>query len=373
MGYREVEKEAEKENRLNKAKRVVKKLRKGNRELKLSFIDISKKVLSTDMDNPNFEDEVTLLHELSKFYELIEPNWRTSFNELNGRKRKYGIEEPIKKDEDVFDLLGGVVDTDTDKASLAAVNMYLANKLAHAYGVARDRIVEDILSKNNVSGNVKDISNYLKVYYKNRFDKNVKAENKVRDKLLRKGITDDIIEQCTSAGVYSLAVAEMHAFSIKDRSMMMAISRFKNREVSQGIGEDAPISFGMKEISENEKLLVVDLPYFGQFSVHMKDPGMISAMSDTIYSKAIYAFESVMLTEKTSTEVSKDIEKMRELIGKEGLTRVDAIRKVAQARVEAERNYSSQDIDEEVQKYAHHLLLKSGAGKKALDSLYDER
>lgn len=52
-----------------------------------------------------------------------------------------------------------------------------------------------------------------------------------------------------------------------------------------------------KEIPVTENLFVIDLPYFGQLSVHMKLKSSISALSDTPYnSLKVYSTESLLLT-----------------------------------------------------------------------------
>jgi len=83
---------------------------------------------------------------LAKLYEKLNPNWKAEFNAFEEKRtdKKYGLER-LNAEETLFDVISGVMENDSDNASVVAMNMYLANKIAHSCSQARDRIVEKIM------------------------------------------------------------------------------------------------------------------------------------------------------------------------------------------------------------------------------------
>jgi hypothetical protein len=60
---------------------------------------------------------------------------------------------------------------------------------------------------------------------------------------------------------------------------------------------------------ETGNSLVIDLPYYGQFAVHIKNKKSISALSDITYDEIrFYEKESVILTDDISESAQKILE-----------------------------------------------------------------
>lgn len=389
MSYNRSDRDMDKEIRIKRARGVLNRLRNAKREHQKSpfagqsmdsillddsmdFFIVREKILATDFDTPRISDEEVLFHKLTEFYELIEPGWRASFNELNARQQRYGIDGVLHANQSVRTLLESVEKSDDDNASLVAINMYLANKLAHAFGMARDRLVEYELEKNNVRADVKEVSRIMKKYFKDKENGDYRSVERQKRKLCDLGVDDAILSSLEQEGLGEIISEEVRAFALKDAMMMTFINRMHEREQSSELSDEDLISYG-KTIDEKEKdILVVDLPFFGQFSVHMQHPDTISSMSNTPYHKFVYSLESVMLTEEHSAEVEEDIDAI-DILESSGMSEVEAIRTVARKRVQHDRALSAQIRDEEAKKYAHHVTLKSGRSKKTLDDLYDDR
>lgn len=383
-----IEREVDQAARRARAKALVARLREAKKEFErlplnervilpnsqlddgMNFFSVRDKILRTELGNDTLEDEEVLFHKLADFYDKIIPNWRVNFNTLNEANPRYGIEEEITKEEKVRELLENVEGSDFDNMSLVAVCMYLSNKLAHEFGVTRDRIVEDELRKfRAISGDAKSVSQKLKNYFKAKAAENTQEANRQEDLLKKLGINGAMLERFEQLGLGELVSEEIKAFALKDAMMMTFIDRVQARENNRGLGQDDLISYGMLT-QEDGQILVVDLPFYGQFSVHMQTPETISAMRGTPYKNFVYSLESVMLTEGVSQDVNDDLKRIREL-EKKGTKTASAIQQVARDRLESDAEGRSNHQKERL-KYQHHLALKYGKGKKTIDTLYKE-
>lgn len=321
----------------------------------------------TTVENDNLDKLVNL-------YEKLRPDWIVNFNdfEKNRKDIKYSA-AGIKKDTSLLEVVEGVKENDLDNASVLAMNMYIANKIAHTCGIARDRIVEGIMVQtcgehiSQEDFTVKKASKLIKKYFIAKNKNDISKMRRMKQYLRDFEIENDEIEQLDRLGISELIQMEMDIFAIKDLEMMNLITRLQERDRIQETEIDSdeidpPMSYGIKEDDKGNRLMVVDLPFFGQFSVHMRDPMTISALSDTEYNKFVYARESVMLTEDISPIAKEDWHNSKGTI--------EGIKKVAMDRM---KGYGKRDKLDEVTRYAHHLTLKSGGSKKELDDIYDGR
>ena len=178
-------------------------------------------------------------------------------------------------------------------------------------------------------------------------------------KLKKFGIKEENLEDLRSLNIEVLSKGQRDGYYIKDFEMDRAIELLK---------EDDEISYGKftKNMTDNngveildsegnpkqEHLFVVDLPYYGQFSIHMKTESSISALSDTPYDELrIYEKESVLLTDEVSSWAKKIIlgKTFKEVVGK--------LKNIRRNRKNGAR-------------IAHYTALKLGATKEELDELY---
>lgn len=370
MGYRKVEREADFEMQLKNARTVLLRWKEHKKDIGLE--SISKIILGMELeDKENYDSESMLLECLSQVFEIAHPRWIAEFNSLEEHRteseKKYGMEKINPKNADLYEIISSVVENDDDNTSVLAMNMYLANKIAHAFADTRVVITKKLLSDRNIRGNIKEISETLKMYYKAK-GKNSFKEQEQKRRLSKLNIHDDFLLEFEREGIHDLIQAELYTFGVKDHEMMTFINRMKVRSKTQD--KEEQLSYGRALDSDGKALLVIDLPYFGQFSLHMRDLDTISALNDTEYSKFVYNVKTVMMVDTASLEVEEDLKMARKKSS--GIPSSKQLEKVARARVEQEKNSSEEYIEIETRKYAHHLILKNGGTKKDLDELYDE-
>jgi len=319
---------------------------------------------------------------LAKLYEKLNPSWKAEFNSFEEQRKdkKFGLGN-LKPDDSLYELISEVMYNDSDNASVVAMNVYLSNKIAHLCSNARDRIVEGYLlgksgNKKLTEAQIKETSSKIKKYFieKARMD-NPKLRDKSSIELMIKNIKEELkdvkiedrdLEKFEKQNFYKLIQMEKELFAIKDFEIVNVITRLKERDrlYNSGIETDEPMSYGMANDENGEPILVIDLPYFSQFSVHLKkESEAISALSDVSYDKEVYALETVMLTEGISPEIKEDLKK----VGKD----FSKIKSVARERIRNDRSVTGKNS---ATSYAHHVLLKSGGSKKELDNfVYNER
>lgn len=109
-----------------------------------------------------------------------------------------------------------------------------------------------------------------------------------------------------------------------------------------------------------DNILVIDLPYYGQFSVHMKNFQSISALRDTPYNGLhVYEKESIMLTDNISNAAKQYL--LRKTGNNTWPDLSDIMGDLKQMRKTNPR-------------FAHYIAIKMGATKQELDEMYsDER
>ena len=307
-----------------------------------------------EKEQENFETLIDL-------YEKINKDWIKEYNEFEEQRKpinkRFGTDK-IKRNTQLMDIIGNVGKDENDKASRTAMSMYLANKIAHCCGVARDRLVEYKLFERHGEDSfyldiVKDISKDVKLYFYAKQKKDITKMKRLEKRLnTLGGLSNDDLQSLEDMGVPELVKLELEAFNIKTNEMMALVQKLQKRDENQKNGKnsdelDKPMSYGLGKAEDKKDILIIDLPYFGQFSVHMREPATISVLTNNPYGKLVYSIESVMLTKEMSPKAKEDSKKANRT--------TEGIKKI------------SGDI-----KYKHYLVLKNGGSKEELDEIYQK-
>ena len=168
---------------------------------------------------------------------------------------------------------------------------------------------------------------------------NTKAANIAQRQLAKNGITIDEIEILRKRGYAALAKGYVDCMAIKDEAIAESIKILK---------EDKTQSFGLAKVKNGkreEKVFVIDVPCFGQMSVHMYDERLITALAEHEYKYPICNTENVLLIDKVSAyQESFILQDTTELI--------ESLKKLKS------------------RKEAHEIAVKAGFEKDELEMLY---
>lgn len=290
---------------------------------------------------------------LMRLYDSIS-DWKKEYKKVEMRKPSE-VRTPLNV-ENIEDVIDGAM---YDDILELAISMHVANKIAHECDWAIEDIIENFLSKkvksNELPETVLEDKNATPIIRKigRIFDPinqgNRKTMEWLRNTLGEYGITSRMLKDLQGCGLEELNKMQRNAFYIKDYEMENAIDLLKDRDdISYG-------RFSTKGSEGKEHILVIDLPYYGQFCVHMKTERSISALKNTKYDQMhMYETESVLLMDGISRAAKSFIKKRKES-GKSTLDQIiPELRKIRKDRP----------------RYAHYIALKMGATKQELDKLY---
>lgn len=291
---------------------------------------------------------------LMRLYDSIS-DWKKEYKKVEMRKPA-AVRTPLNV-ENIEDVIDGAM---YDDILELALSMHVANKIAHACDWAIEDIIENFLLKKvnskELPETVLEDENATPIIRKigRIFDPVNQGNPRTMDWLRRTlgeyGITSRMLRDLEGCGLEELNQMQRNAFYIKDYEMENAIDLLKDRDdISYG-------RFSTKGPEGKEHRLVIDLPYYGQFCVHMKTERSISALRNTKYDQMhMYETESVLLVDGISKSAKNFIKKRKES-GKSTLDKmIPELRKIRQDRP----------------RYAHYIALKMGATKQELDKLYE--
>lgn len=307
-----------------------------------------------DIIKPNTYRFLSLEERFSKIMYLYDSisDWKSEYAKVEKRKpRDIRTELTIETAEDVID---GAAYDDLLEVTLS---MHIANKIAYEAIFAKEKIIEkfitekvknkeldeSLLEQANLNLAIKRIA----IVYDTINDRNSLITKISKAELEKLGITSKILQELSGKGIEELNQLERTAFYIKSYETDNVIDILKDRD---------DISYGMIT-DETGNSLVIDLPYYGQFAVHIKNKKSISALSDITYDEIrFYEKESVILTDDISESAQKFIDS-RKQSGKTGLKQlIPELRKIRQDRP----------------RFAHYVALKMGATKQELDEMYKD-
>lgn len=270
-------------------------------------------------------NNITRLGLIAETIETINNTYKADFEKLESRKPK---NKQIKLGEgfslhDVIEAAEGIPVTEK------ALEIFYANKIAHVCRTTQKKMLSDMIAEENAENeefetlmydfNESEINNIalsLHRYFIAEKNMNNKATKIAKIQLAKKGIENDQIAKLRRKGYDVLAKSYIDNMAIKDEAIAESIDLLK---------EDEDQSFGLAKIrnSKNKKeenLFVIDIPCFGQMSVHIYAPELITSLSKHEYTYPIYQTENVLLSDRTSqyqeSFLSKSTEELIEALKK---------------------------------------------------------
>ncbi len=309
--------------------------------------------------------------ELMRLYDKLEPDWKKEYEKVEARKPKE-LQTPLGAN-NIEEVINGAI---YDKLLEMCLSMHIANKIAHKLEFFKNIIIKKMLQDKVETGEIsEDILSDRKKFAKvsRIISEMIDPTNENNESLIewnqnilnRDNITSDVIQKLRDMEVGKLIKGKANAFAAKDIEITKALKALAEiKDISYGIYTKTKTDREGKTIYDSqgmptyENLLVVDLPYYGQFSIHMKQESSISALSKIPYygRRYIYEKETVLLTDEISPVAIKFIEREKRK-GKSGTFK---------------GLYTElREIDKVNPRYAHYLALKLGATKDELHNLHN--
>lgn len=321
------------------------------------------------------EELASKFSELMFFFKEITPNWAESYNKKEEEKTNNMSatidESEISIDKIVSDanklpsgLYGNVEPEKLRSIRITALTMFYANKIAHQSRYLRETILShhlnyeiennDIVEKAIKDGRFKEISDKLKSYYMSKFEYLEERERGASEEYLKIRRADysmrlKALEECgidrddkilRSKALGNLVISEKDAFSIKDIAM---------KDLVNQLSRQSDILYGIKKDNDGKEILVVDLPGYGQFSVHTKAENCMRKEKIPQYPYDVYGVDkgNVLLLEAKSPTMNYILNKYTK--------KAD----IMKALVDLD------DISE-----AHQIAVKLGYNKNALRKIH---
>lgn len=309
------------------------------------------------------------------FFETVTPNWAANHNKIESQKTnnmkssidesKYTIDKIIQDAERMPNgLYGNIKPEHLRNIRVSALTMFYANKIAHQSKVLREKYISQVVNYEILGNGVLDnaikngkfgeISNIIKYYYFNRilYDdeklnnassdvlKLKSAEiNKCKEELSKYGIspTSDIYKKKT---LLNLVKTETDAYAIKDTTMGDLVNQLSKQN---------DILYGIKRDDKRKEILVVDLPGYGQFSVHTVENQCIAKSKVPDYPYKVY-----------------DVDIGKALLTQSSTPTMDYVLKKCKNKSEIMKALKELDEEEE----AHQIIVKLGYNKNALAQIH---
>lgn len=346
------------------------------RQLKKEDIEKFKKIREHYSERAS-EDNLNALLDL---YEQLIPNWVQEFNNFsrelsyeNTTNNKifddflsvelpsnYSIENlkaPQNKDENSFiDIMqrGRII--------------HLSNKLAHYVDYLMDTKIAEYMRKNEIPFGSRENFDNIKKYIKRTYHPS-KCRRQKEDAMSRliafynfesadfeKGKNLDSLNLGDSIWLYNKLMY------IKDTEIENV-----NSLVVENNRND--ISYGLKEVDEDNTLFVMDIQKFGQFSVHVKSEDLKAKIKEK-YTMPIYNRKTNMLTNYMSNSAIEFIEEVKSDNSGDREKHVNKFWK--RSRKERRRLTSEIGYLDLSRKEKHEIAVKAGLIKRDLEELERE-
>ncbi len=284
---------------------------------------------------------------LMHLYDEME-RWKKEYKKVEKHKPE-DIRTPLTA-ERIEELIDSAL---YDEMIEVTLSMHVSNRIAHTCIFAKEYIIKKFILDKIENGQLEekiDLDKALK-----RIDiisDPINTEESMITKISKAelksfGITEEMLRELQGKGLKELSQLERSAFYIKTYETENTIKLLKKRD---------DISYG-KVTNETGDALVIDLPYYGQFAVHLKSKESVSALSNTPYdSLHFYEKESVMLTDEISEKAQRFINSRRENGKLDLKDLIPELRKIKKDRP----------------RFAHYVAVKMGATKQELDELYKD-
>lgn len=306
-------------------------------------------------------DTHEMLGNLLKTYAALEPNWKNIHNRVEEKKPKK-MQSFISKDYTIEDILASAQYDDLAELSLCIT---VSNRIAHA--------ISDIMKKqaHEYAGGCldKEIEYDFMRSIRKTFDpyKLKDGINVNRDFSNLCALVGTDVNQLKEDGFQELVEAEHIAFSMKEYSLRELITVLKDRD---------DINYGKKEgINKNGKKqtsFIMDLPFYGQFSVHLMDPKLETQGSKNM-TEELEEYEKANDIEPID-KIRQDIhdllmddeydgelyEKHTVILNSEQSEETNSFLKSLQGLTEKEQKEALDKIEKKDRRYGHHLKVAGG-------------
>ena len=330
-----------------------------NREMRMDKVSKIVEFFKTqgykfETKNYNMLDNMARLNLIADTIERIFPRYKTNFIKFEEKKPK---SKQIELEYD-FDLHEVMESAEGIPTTEKALEIFYSNQLAHDCRTIQKKILSDMFTEKNRENagyqslmyrfDNKEIDQIAKAahrYFIAESNMNTKAANIAQRQLARFGISMDEIEILRKRGYDVLAKGYVDCMAIKVDAVGKVVDLLK---------EDKTQSFGLAKIrnrntGKQENLFVMDVPCFGQMSVHimapMYDERLITTLAEHEYKYPICNIDNVLLIDRASAyQESFMLQDTPELI--------ESLRKLKS------------------RKEAHEIAVKAGFEKDELDMLY---
>lgn len=334
---------------------------------------------------------------LMNLYVTLNPNWVNELNELERRKPR-NVSSPLKLSTHIEgkwrrknnkELTQEIIKSVVGSGRLIemAMSIHVANKIAHECEISQGNIIMYYLQQDTRLNIPIDSKNkgWLFKYVQEYLGNEDNPKQDVINYLKRNNISESMLKNIPEDDkkrILTLGKARREAFLIKDSLIYELINDLNhdkevdaeselilNSRPSYGIySTEKTDEYGNVRYSRNgepfmEHRLIIDVPFFGQFCVHLLHEDTISALSQTPYD-AVHRFherKSVILTDNISDYGSSFLKQLQSdgistFLNMENMELLNKIREL-----------KSKDS-----RFAHYLALKLGAESDVIDYIYND-
>ena len=330
-----------------------------NREIRMDKVSKIVEFFKTqgykfETKNYNMLNNMARLNLIADTIERISPGYRQSFRKFEEKKPE---SKQIELEYD-FDLHEVIESAEGIPTTEKALEIFYSNNIAHTCRDAQKKMLGDMLKEKNKENagyeslmyhfNSKEIDQIAKLaqrYFIAQSNMNTRVVDIAKRQLSRFGISIDEIETLRERGYDVLAKGYVDCMAIKVEAVDKVVDLLK---------EDKTQSFGLAKIvnrntGKEESLFVMDVPCFGQMSVHILAPiydeKLITTLTEHEYKYPICNIDNVLLIDRASEyQESFMLQDTPELI--------ESLRKLKS------------------RKEAHEIAVKAGFEKDELEMLY---
>ena len=330
-----------------------------NREIRMDKVSKIVEFFKTqgykfETKNYNMLNNMARLNLIADTIERISPGYRQSFRKFEEKKPE---SKQIELEYD-FDLHEVMESAEGIPTTEKALEIFYSNNIAHTCRDAQKKMLGDMLKEKNKENagyeslmyhfNSKEIDQIAKLaqrYFIAQSNMNTRVADIAKRQLSRFGISIDEIETLRERGYDVLAKGYVDCMAIKVEAVDKVVDLLK---------EDKTQSFGLAKIvnrntGKEERLFVMDVPCFGQMSVHILAPiydeKLITTLTEHEYKYPICNIDNVLLIDRASEyQESFMLQDTPELI--------ESLRKLKS------------------RKEAHEIAVKAGFEKDELEMLY---
>lgn len=260
-----------------------------NREMRMDKVSKIVEFFKTqgykfETKNYNMLDNMARLNLIADTLEKINPGYRNTFIKIEEKKPK---SKQIELEYD-FDLHEVMESAEGIPTTEKALEIFYSNRIAHTCRDAQKKMLDDLFKEKNMENagyaslmykfkgkEIEQIAKSTQRYFIAKSNMNTRVTDIAKRQLARVGISIDEIETLRKRGYDVLAKGYVDCMAIKDRAIDESIKLLK---------EDGTQSFGLAKVKskdgkKEENVFVIDVPCFGQMSVHMYDERLITALA----------------------------------------------------------------------------------------------